>query len=431
MDRVFRTDAYADILLHEAYQKRSLTPADRALATELTYGTLRWLGRLDWILERTYRGKLNRMPGLVRRVIEIGLYQILFLTRIPSYAAVDEAVRAAKESGGESWGRVANAVLRAAIRDPERTALLPPETDPVLRIAIQESHPLWLVRKWIEQYGEEKTRSLCVANNALPAFGVRVNPLKADKAAVRASLDAAGCRPSDSKWHDDFFVLERMGDALTSRAFRDGWFTVQDESAGFAVRLLDPRPGEVILDMAAAPGGKATGLAERSGDRQPVVAVDRYVHRARQIVQNTVRLGIRSVFPVVADGRTVNTKPVDKVLLDVPCSGFGIVRRHPEIKWRRTADDVVRLAPLQGEMLAAAAQSLKTGGVLVYSTCTPLVEENTGIVFDFLRRQPDFAVEPADRFLSPAVVTGGGWIETWPDLHGMDASFAIRLRKRG
>ncbi|HEX9933681.1 MAG TPA: 16S rRNA (cytosine(967)-C(5))-methyltransferase RsmB, partial [bacterium] len=366
LNRVIRNGSYADIVLDAALDRGTLEAPDRALATELVYGTLRWLKRLDWTIDNLYRGKSGRMPTNVRRIAEVGLYQILFLEKVPSYAAVNEAVEAAKEASGRYWSGVINAVLRNAIRNPDATFPNVPNDDPVSAISIQWSHPTWLVRKWVERFGMERTVSICASNNAVPATALRINPMRTDREGLRKALEREGIAAADSTWLEGYLVLSRPGRATESTLFRKGLFSIQDQSAGFVTRLLDPRPGETILDMTAAPGGKSMAIAEETRDRSTVVSADRYRKRVVQIDENRRRLGIRRVHPVMADTVLPLVKPVDKVLLDAPCSGMGIVRRHPEIKWNRSVDRLAGLVALQEKLLNRAAEAVKPGGVLVY-----------------------------------------------------------------
>jgi 16S rRNA (cytosine967-C5)-methyltransferase len=426
-----RDEAFADAALDSALKKNGLSPADRALATELVYGTLRWLGRIDWAFQALYKGKLKAIPGGIRRIAEVGLYQILFLDKVPSYAAVNEAVEAAKQAGGDHWAGVVNAVLRNVIRHPERVAPSIFDSDPVYDLSIRSSHPLWLVQKWAERFGLERAASICAAGNAVPVPDLRVNLLKTDRDALKQALLGEGIHTRESRWHGQFLVAEESGAITRSESFSKGWFTVQDESAGFVTRLLNLGKGETLLDLCAAPGGKATASAEHAKDEATVVAMDRHVHRIRRIVENRDRLGLRGIHAVAADGTSPPVRMADKVLLDAPCSGMGILRKRPEIKWRRGPGALPGLIRIQSGLLEAAAGLLKPGGRLVYSTCTLLEEENGGMVSGFLNRHREFRLEPASREEFGSAVSGAGWIETWPDEHGMDGSFAAVMKKTG
>jgi 16S rRNA (cytosine967-C5)-methyltransferase len=431
VDRVFRSGAYAELLLDHALDRSGLASNDRALATELVYGTLRWWKKLNWILERVYHGDWHTVPEMVRRVLEVGLYQVLFLEKVPAYAAVDEAVHIAAETAGRRWTGPVNAVLRTLIRDPA-LAVVPDMPDrPAFRMSIEWSHPLWLVEVWFRAYGGERAESICRANNMRPGVGIRINPLRDKLESVAAELRSGGTAFEPCLFAPGFLVLIKSRRVEAFPGFQEGRFSVQDPSAGLVAPLVDPHPGEKIYDMAAAPGGKAAHMAENSGDRAFVLAADVHPARIRLVVQNLKRLGLHSIAPVVADGCAGFPSRFDKVLVDAPCSGLGVIRRRPELRWRRQPEDVQRLAAKQARMLDAAAGSVKPGGIVVYSTCTVLDEENQAVVSGFLERHRDFTIQHAAEFVSGDVVSEKGFVETWPDRHGVDGSFAARLKRTG
>jgi 16S rRNA (cytosine967-C5)-methyltransferase len=429
LDRVFRTDGYADVILDAHFTEAGLSSRDRALASEIVYGTLRWKKWLDYMLGHAYHKDWSEMPARVRLILEVGLYQILFLTRIPAYAAVNESVKAVIDEKGRAWGPVVNAVLRAIIRNPDLRTPPPMDENPVRGIAVRWSHPEWLVQRWIDLWGVERTRSLCRANNQRPTMGIRVNRVKGTEDNVLEAIRGCGVDAKPSDFLDEFFAVTKGGDLLRSSAFDDGLFSVQDESAGFVGKLMDPQPGERIVDLTAAPGGKAMHMAELAYDRLMVVAVDVHPTRVLKIRENRERLGLKSIHPVVADGRRFGIKAVDKVLVDAPCSGLGVIRRRGELRWRRKPRDISKMVTIQKELLKSGAAMLKKDGVLVYSTCTILPEENADVVNHFLQKNPDFTVEKAHSFVDPRVVSPQGFVETWPDRHGMDGSFAVRFRR--
>ena len=429
LDRVFRTDGYADVILDAHLTEVDLTSRDRALASELVYGTLRWKKWLDYLLGHAYHKDWSEIPVWVRLILEVGLYQILFLDRIPDHAAVNESVKAAVDEKGRAWGGVVNAVLRAIIREPDLRTPPPMDENPVRAIAVRWSHPEWLVERWIDLWGVERTLSLCRANNQRPEMSIRVNRVKGTDDDVLKAMRGCGIDAKPSDFLDAFFTLKKGGDLLRSSAFDDGLFSVQDESAGFVGKLMDPQPGERIVDLTAAPGGKTMHMAERTRDRLTIVAVDVHQTRVLKIRENQERLGLTSIHPVVADGRRFGGKAVDKVLVDAPCSGLGVIRRRGELRWRRKPGDIPKMVTIQKELLRSGAAMLKKDGILVYSTCTILPEENADVVNHFLQEHPDFSVEKAHSFVDPRVVSSQGFVETWPDRHGIDGSFAVRFRR--
>jgi 16S rRNA (cytosine967-C5)-methyltransferase len=431
VDRVFRTGAYADILLDRALDREALEPQDRALATELVYGTLRWWKKLNWILERSFKGEWLKVPEGVRRILEVALYQILYLERVPAYAAVDEAVAMASAFHGRTWGRMVNAVLRNLLRHPELHTVPAMPGLEALRISIDGSHPLWLVEAWLARFGAERTEAVCRANNVRPGLGLRVNRRAADREGVLSELAAAGMEARPFALSEDFLIVAKTGSVKNLEGLRAGRYTVQDPSAGFAARLVDPQPGERILDIAAAPGGKTTHMAELSGDQAVIIAADVRPGRLRKVIANRQRLGLSCIHAVAVDAGGSWKTPFDKVLLDAPCTGLGTVRRRPEIRWFRKPEDVRSLTAAQDRLLDAAAGLVRPAGVLVFSTCTVLDEENAGSMRRFLERHAEFEIQNASGWVPPAVVDGRGFVETWPDLHGVDGSFAARFKKKG
>lgn len=429
LDQVSRSHDFADVILDVNFRKARLSHQDRALVTEIVYGTLRWQKWLDWILQHTYHGNWLKIPAKVRLALETGLYQILFLDRIPDHAAVNESVKIVVKVKGMGWARIVNAMLREILRRSESLVPPPMEEDPVKAIAIRWSHPEWLVQKWIDLWGVERTLSLCRADNERPNMGIRINRMRTDRAKLTENLQKLNINVKASQLLDDFLLTDKGGELLDSMPFKKGLFSVQDESAGLVGILMDPQRGERIVDMAAAPGGKSMHMAELANDRLTVIAVDLHRIRIQKVRENKSRLGLESIHPVVADSCKPGFRSVDRVLLDAPCSGLGVIRRRGELRWRRKPEEISRSVVLQKAMLEAGACLVRQEGVLVYSTCSILPEENEGVVDHFLNRHPDFVVEDARQFVDSRVVTDRGFIQTWPDERGIDGSFAVRLKR--
>jgi 16S rRNA (cytosine967-C5)-methyltransferase len=427
--RVETTAAFADVLLARRLAATSLSPADRALATELVYGTLAWQGRLDHHLTQLVHGSLAELDPPVRAALRIGLHQLLFLDRIPAYAAVDASVRLARRGGG-----LVNAVLRRAARLGRDGLALPDgAADPVGRLAVEWSHPRWLVERLAEEIGTAELPALLAAHNVRGPVALRATASPAD--ALAAELSAHEARIAPGRWAPEALLVARQGARLRAcDAYRTGRFVFQGEPSQLVTRLLGIAPGSAVLDACAAPGGKTLHAAALAGPHGLVVALDPHRAGVRRIAAEAARLGASIVHPVVADARRPPLhRAFDAVLVDAPCSGLGTLRRHPELRWRRLPEDLTRLAALQGDLLAAVAPLVRAGGVLVYAVCSPLRAETDEVIAGFLATSPRFMREPAQPCLPAAaapLVSSDGALRTWPHHHDVDAFFAVRLRAR-
>jgi len=421
--RVDESDAWADVLLDNCFRKEPWPPQDRALTTELVYGVLRWRARLQHAIRTLYHGRWGNIPQGVRIALEAGLYQIFYLDRIPAYAAVNETVKWVTRHHGSRWGGRVNAMMRAAVRRglPELQTI----KCPVQRLALKESHPEWLVRRWSDQYGIQRAESICRANNQRPPLFIRINSRIWKDSAVDLIV-RMGIEGTVSGYLQEFIRAD-SGPWFHTDEFKQGIFSFQDVSAGLVAHLMDVRPGDSVWDMTAAPGGKAAHMAELCPDAL-IAASDRSRSRFEKIVENQNRLRLTNLVPILADGRQAPFKSVDKVLIDAPCSGSGVLRRRGELRWRKRPEHLLELAAIQHELLNAADQALRKGGILIYSTCSVLPEENGNVIDDFLKSHPSYIQEDAARFVDPSLVNSGR-IETWPDLHDCDGSFAVRMRK--
>ena len=349
--RVFEQGAYADRALRPQLERLE-DPRDRALAKRLAFGTVQRKGSLDWAIGRFTKGTLE--PA-VQNALRLGLYELLFSDAAAPHAAVSEAVELAKPSPGH---KVVNAVLRRALREGVQ---LPEETTPE-GAAVCHSHPVWLVRLWWKQLGAEETRRLLAADNEPAELALRVNTLA--PGAQEAELPP-GRRDGDA------LVLDRGMDLAGSSLFRDGILTPQSRGAQRVAHVLDPQPGERVLDLCAAPGGKTAHLAALMGDEGTLVAVERHAGRAEAMQATLQRLHTTCVEVVTADARSFTADaPFDRVLVDPPCSGLGTLRSHPDLRWRMTPEAIPGLVAQQDDLLLAARAALKPGGRLVYSTCT-------------------------------------------------------------
>ncbi len=429
LNRVDRSDAYLDRLIDAEFRSNEMNELDKALMNEIVTGVIRWRAKLDWVLTGFFHGNFTKAETNIKNALRVALYQILFLDKVPHSAAVNESVMFIKRLRGQKVGDLVNAVLRNILRNLENIRYPDAKEDQIQHLAVVESHPQWIVKRWVRRFGAEETKQLLESNNRRPDLTLRVNSLKIDFNYFLSKLSDHQVQFARSQALDFFVRVKHMAGIGASEMFQQGFFVVQDESAGLAVRLLDPKPGERVLDLCSAPGGKTTYIGELMKNVGEIVAVDRYESRLNLVKSACHRLGLANVHFVTADASEVKTAPADKVLLDVPCSGLGVLAKKPDAKWKREPEDLEHLTAIQKSILENAADLVKPGGVVVYSTCTTEPEENYDLVKAFLAGHPEFSVESASSFVSPTLVHADGYVETFPHRHGMDGSFSIRLRR--
>jgi len=429
LNRVERSDSYFDKVLDTELKTTDLNDLDKGLLTEITHGVLRWQNKLDWVLNGFSHGNFAKSEINLKNTLRVALYQILFLERIPHAAAVNEAVEFVKRIRGERPAGMVNAVLRNVIRNIDGIRYPDPAEDQVQYLAVVYSHPHWMIRRWLKRFGFDETQKLLAANNERPGLSLRINKLKVEPGYFLRLLDQQQIQYTGSS-HIDYFVkvkgLARIGQM---ELFRNGMFTIQDESAALPVLLLAPNPGDRVIDMCAAPGGKTTHIAEMMKNKGEVIAFDKYEAKLKLIKSACERLGLRNVVLRPGEACSIDGRSADRVLLDAPCSGLGVLAKKPDIKWKRDSADLIKLTALQRELLVRAADLVKPDGVLVYSTCTTEPEENQQMIEAFLLAHPEFMVDNANKYVNLALVTPEGYVETLPHRHGMDGSFAVRLQK--
>lgn len=427
LNRVERTDSYLDKVLDAELRSQELNDLDKGLLTEIVHGVLRWQNKLDWVLNGFSHGNFAKSEINLKNTLRVALYQILFLNRVPHAAAVNEGVEFIKRIRGDKLAGLVNAVLRNVIRNIEGIRYPDPKEDQVQYLSVVFSHPHWMVKRWVKRFGAEETQKLLMASNERPGLSLRINKLKVDPGHFLSLLDQQKIEYTGSS-HIDYFVkvrgLTKIGQM---ELFRNGMFTIQDESAALPCLLLGAKPGERVLDLCAAPGGKTTAIAEMMKNEGEVIAIDKYEVKLGFIKAACERLGLRNVRLQVTDAASLESALADRVLLDAPCSGLGVMTKKPDIKWKRDISDLLKLAKMQYDLIANAARLVKPGGVLVYSTCTTEPEENQEVVKKFLQNHPQFSVDNAAQYVSNDLVDAEGFVETFPHRHGMDGSFAVRL----
>jgi 16S rRNA (cytosine967-C5)-methyltransferase len=437
LNRVEEQDAFAEPLLDAALSRAPLMNIhDRSLITHIVYGTLRMRGRLDWIIDQLYKGDFLSMDVSIKNILRAGLYQLLFTDRIPDFAVVDEAVEIAKKTNPAGSGLV-NAILRNAIRKRDRFAYPDIREDPAYHLSVLHSHPLWIVRKWIEKFGVEETTLLCKANNEIPPVVLRVNTLKTNREKLIDECSRQDMEVKATGYSLDGMIISHPAMPVREMAFyKAGHFQIQDEASQLISRLVDPKPGENVLDVCAGTGGKTTHLAAIMNNRGRITALDIGEKKIMALRKNAGRLGATNIDTRIGDAREMSEESFygsfDKILVDAPCTGLGTLRRNPEIKWRITEGGPKRFSVLQKAILTCAARSLKKGGLLIYSTCTIATEENEEVIADFTAHHPDFiCIHPPDA-INSFLVDDRGYFRSYPHKHGIDGFFgAVLIKKNG
>ncbi len=416
------TGAPLEYLLEERGRSALLVDArDRRFARQLVLGVVRWQGRLDWIIDCFSRRPIASCSPWARQVLRLGAYQLLWLDRVPPRAAIHTSVELAKRFAHRGVAGLVNAVLRRVAETAPHFPYPSRQEDPAAYLSVFHSHPRWLVERWLNRWGEAATEALLEADNQPPPLYIRLNPL-------RASQPPPSARPAGPL--PGFFAVDEPEGLFQSPEHCNGHFQVQDINAGLPVALLQPRPGERILDACSAPGGKATQLAIAMQDQGLVVAADLSPGRLRRVRENSARLGLCSLRPLAEDARLGQSGPFERILVDVPCSATGTLARHPDVRWRKRPEQLPGLAALQGAILRQAFFRLRPYGVLVYSTCSLEEEENAGVVERFLAATPAARLEPASAFF-PGAPWAGAYVQTLPGREPGDGSFAARIRQGG
>ncbi len=430
-----RRNTYTDIAIDRAFHQTTLNPRDRSLCTELVYGIVRHQRTLDSLIDQLGKKTSQQQPPDLRRILHIGLYQLRYLNNIPPSAAVNTSVELTSQVNGlQRLSGVVNGILRQYIRGSEANHdLLILPNDPVKKIAILYSFPDWIIKTWVQQWGEETTEKLCHWFNQTPSIDIRINPLKTTLEDIETKFTEAGINVTRlANFSMSLRLQGKIGAIQSLPGFQQGHWTVQDSSAQLVSYLLAPQPGETIIDACAAPGGKTTHIAELMGDQGTIWACDRTPSRLKKVQQNAQRLELKSIKIIEGDSRhlTQFMESSDRVLVDAPCSGLGTLHRHPDIRWRQTPEKVQQLAILQQEILTQAAQWVKPQGILVYATCTLNPLENEQIIQQFLATHSHWHIEtPSPDWPFTPYVTSSGWLQIFPHEHHTDGFFMVKLKK--
>lgn len=427
LNRVERTDAYLEKLLDNELRNSELNGPDKALLYEIVHGVIRWMGRLDWVLNGFYKGQFSKAIPNLKNGLRVALYQIMFLDKIPDHAAVNEAVEFVKRLQGQKPADLTNAILRNIIRSKNGIRYPDPEEDLPGYISAYYSHPSWMVKRYLKRFGRENTEKLLAVNNEKPYLTLRINLLKVKPNEFGSLLNSVNLKYHRGKYLSEFFKLQNLTNITAWDLYTKGYFNIQDESAGLACRLLDVKPGMRVLDMCSAPGGKVAYLANLMQNQGEIIAIDRYESRLKLVEKNLNRLEVTCVKIIEMNALEYEGELFDRVLADVPCSGTGTISKKPDIKWKKDLMDLRKMRELQLNLLNKAATLVRKDGCVVYSTCSIEPEENYEIISSFLSDHPGFRFISAAGEFAPDLVDENGCIQTLPHVHQMDGAFSAKL----
>ncbi|GAA0612684.1 16S rRNA (cytosine(967)-C(5))-methyltransferase RsmB [Virgibacillus siamensis] len=433
--RIERDSGYSHLLIDHEIKSRNLSPKDGALLTEIVYGTVQRKLTLDYYLQAFVENKKKIQPW-VQMLLRMSVYQLEFLDRVPDHAVINEAVEIGKERGHKGVASFVNGVLRSIQRKGV------PDTDVIdsrsKRLSIETSHPEWLVTRWIEMYGYRTTKSMCFANLERKPISVRVQFLKITRQEAMDELTKLGFETRPSQLSDQGIIIDK-GNILQTELFKGGYVTIQDQSSMLAVEMLKAEPEMEVLDACSAPGGKATHIAEKMDNQGFINAYDLHTKKVRLIKEKANMLDLSIIEAMQGDARKLGElhaeESFDRILIDAPCSGLGVIRGKPDIKYNKSEKDIEKLTQIQLTVMDKVAPLLKKGGLLVYSTCTVDKRENNDVVHSFLQRHVNYQIDPGFFEDIPGILRNTeGCTETglqiFPHSINSDGFFVTRLIKQ-
>ncbi|MBI5206183.1 MAG: 16S rRNA (cytosine(967)-C(5))-methyltransferase RsmB [Candidatus Firestonebacteria bacterium] len=435
INRVETEKSYINILLNKYLENYKLRGKNRRLITQLVYGVVCHKNTLDWYLENVCKTKKQDVTLL--NILRMAAYQFIYLDRIPDYAIINEAVNMAKNYGGKGMGGFVNAVLRDLIRKYKSIKLPSKEADPIKYYSLSFSHPEWLIKLYLEKFGENLTEQICEANNITPPLSVRINTLKISKDEIRNILKEKGFEFKESNFIPEVFhiILKSESSLWEMDEYTKSLFQIQDESSALVGLALNPGEEDIVIDLCAGPGGKITHLAALMNNKGVLVGCDIYPARLKAVEQSSSNFGIKNIKLFLGDARKIFPgdfkEKADKVLADVPCSGLGVLRRRLDARWNKDQKDLNKFPELQYEILETGYNCLKSGGTVVYSTCTIIPEENENIIYKFLENHKNVKIDNLKNILSPQLhsfINKEGFVKILPSKeHTMDGFFIARL----
>lgn len=425
--------AYSNIALNKIGREK-LSKLDENFVRELVYGVLENKLYLEWVIKKISKIKLKKIEPIILEILRIGVYQIVLMDKIPDSAAVNESVKLAKKYSHSGSVKYVNGLLRNVSRNRDSIREIDLE-DKKEYLRIKYSHPEWMINRWLGEFGEEFTEDLCRANNTRPKLNIRINTLKIKREEVKYILESKGYIVSNTNYASDGLIIENPQGIVDTEEFKAGFFIIQDESSMLVSQILDPKEDSLVLDLCSAPGGKTTHIAQKMNNHGKILARDIYEHKLKLVEENSDRLGIDIIKTEKFDSIELDENLIEKIdyaLIDAPCTGLGMIRRRPEIKWNRTENDIANMSDIQYKILKNASKYLKPGGTLVYSTCSIEREENIDIINKFISENEDFKLVSFDNLLDSkenVSTAKDGYAELFPHIHGTDGFFVAKLLK--
>lgn len=427
-------EAYSNISITRNIGK-DLNSLDEALIREIVYGVIENKLFIDWVIMQYSKIKLKKIAPVIREILRIGVYQIIFMDKIPDSAAVNESVKLAKKYGHKGSIGFTNAMLRNISRNRNNIRFPDRNTDTVEYLSVKYSHPKWMIKKWIKDFGVDFTEELCIANNEKPKLNIRVNTLKITKQDLMCKLKSRGLNISEGKYAYDSIIIDNPVRITDTDEFKNGLFQIQDESSMLVAQVMNPKPGDFVIDVCSAPGGKTTHIAQKMENRGKIIARDIHEHKLQLIRDNMERLRISIIELEKFNALDLDEKLIEKAdccLVDAPCSGLGLIRRKPDIKWHKEEDNLSKITKLQYEILMNSSKYIKRGGTLVYSTCTIQKEENICLVKKFIDNNKNFKLKSFEDLINDEKLKKSalnGYIEIYPNINDTDGFFIAKMIK--
>jgi 16S rRNA (cytosine967-C5)-methyltransferase len=432
--RIDQDNGYSHLLINHEMKSKHISPKDEGLLTEIVYGTTARKLTLDYYINHLVKQEKKLKPW-VRVLLRMSIYQMIYLDKVPDHAIIHEAVEIAKQRGHKGIASLVNAVLRNIQRNgvPDTSSI----TDDTKRLSVETSHPQWLIERWIKHYGYETTKDMCIANLRHKPISVRINPLKITREEAKDALRKEGYEVSDSLFSSQGIIIEK-GNILKSSLFNEGFLTIQDQSSMLVGEMIAAKPGQTVLDTCSAPGGKVTHIAEKMDNEGAIYAHDLHEKKIKLIENKAKELSLTIIDASAKDARDLHqyyqTETFDRILVDAPCSGLGVMRGKPDIKYNKHEEDIERLAKIQLEILNTVSSLLKQDGLLVYSTCTVDPMENEEVVKEFLQTHPNYEVdktffEELPKNLNRSIGISEIGLQLFPQTYDTDGFFLTRLKR--